>query len=94
MEITIRLTKVLSAMNNGKKEACYSLVEGCDMTGLIDILDKDMSGIKKTLLDNNSDIADSINIYVNGENIRYLQGTRTILSDGDQISIIPAAAAG
>ena len=40
------------------------------------------------------DIVDSINVYVNGDNVRYLQGLRTPLKDGDMINIIPAAAAG
>jgi molybdopterin synthase sulfur carrier subunit len=53
-----------------------------------------MPGIQAELLNKNKNISDSINIYVNGENIRYLEGIQTILSDKDQVSIIPAAAAG
>jgi molybdopterin synthase sulfur carrier subunit len=94
MEITLRLTKATALFNNNKKDETRSLEDGCDIAGLIDLLDKDMPGIKKNLLDENSEINDSINIYLNGENIRYLQGTNTLLSNGDHIGVIPAAAAG
>ncbi len=94
MDITIRLTKSLARLNNDQKDAVRSIAEDCDMARLIELLDEDMSGIKAALLDEIGDIDDSINIYVNGENIRYLQGTGTVLTDGDHIGIIPAAAAG
>jgi molybdopterin synthase sulfur carrier subunit len=58
------------------------------------MLESGMPGIQAELLNKNKNISDSINIYVNGENIRYLEGIQTILSDKDQVSIIPAAAAG
>ena len=35
-----------------------------------------------------------INIYVNQEDIRFLQGTGTALKDGDEVSIVPAIAGG
>jgi len=94
MQITLRLTKSLSLLNNGKKDAILSLKNSCDMAEAIDHLDEEMPGMKAALLTENLSIEDSINIYVNGENIRYREGTLTLLSDGDLISIIPAAAAG
>ncbi|WP_300457780.1 MoaD/ThiS family protein [Desulfobacula sp.] len=94
MEITLRLTKALARLNKGQKDAVRTLEEGCDMAGLINLLEKDMAGIKATLLNETGEISESINIYINGENIRYLQGTRSPLSNGDHVGIIPAAAAG
>ncbi len=94
MEITLRLTKSLSHLNNGRKQAVFSLEAPCNLAGFIDILDREMSGIKAEILAEDFSIEDSINIYVNGENIRYLEGIYTLLSDKDQVSIIPAAAAG
>lgn len=68
--------------------------DGGSIAHLIDVLDMEMPGIRSAVFDSAGAIADSINIYVKGENIRYLQGVETILADGDQVSIIPAAAAG
>lgn len=94
MEISLRLTKVFAQLNNGKKNAVYSLKDDSNMKDLIDRLEADMPGIKKDLLEDSMEILDSINIYINGENIRYLKGVETLLSNGDQVGIIPAAAAG
>jgi molybdopterin converting factor small subunit len=35
-----------------------------------------------------------VNIYVNGEDVRFLQGLATPLKDGDEVSIVPAVAGG
>jgi len=94
MEITLRLTKSLSHLNNDRKQVVYHVDPPCNLADFIDILESDMLGFKAELLNENKSISDSINIYVNGENIRYLEGIQTILSDKDQVSIIPAAAAG
>ncbi|BBO86870.1 MoaD/ThiS family protein [Desulfosarcina ovata] len=61
---------------------------------LIDTLETMLPGIKSELCDDDLNITDSINIYVNGDNVRYLKDLNTALNDGDQVNIIPAAAAG
>lgn len=94
MQIYVRLTKSLCHLNNGRKEAVQTLPDGSNIAHLIDEMEKEMPGIRSAVFDTADEIADSINLYVKGENIRYLQGSATILSDGDQVNIIPAAAAG
>ncbi len=94
MDITLRLTKALARLNNGQKEAMISLPDNCSMAKFIIHIDKAMPGSKDMVLNPNGNIADGINIYVNGNNIRSLAGTDTLLSDGDTVGIIPAAAAG
>jgi sulfur-carrier protein len=94
VEITIGLTKALAHLNNGRKEVVQAMPDGSNLARLIDVLDAGMPGMRSVVFDSAGEIADSINIYVNGENIRYLQGADTILADGDKVSIIPAAAAG
>jgi molybdopterin synthase sulfur carrier subunit len=49
---------------------------------------------KRPLRDDNNNIRRSVNIYVNDEDIRFLQGKDTPLKDGDNISIVPAIAGG
>src|SRR3954469_25823531 len=51
-------------------------------------------GIKDRLVDENGSIRRFVNVYVNEEDIRFLQNQQTILKDGDEISIIPAIAGG
>ena len=49
---------------------------------------------KRPLRDDTGSIRRSVNIYVNDEDIRFLQGKDTALKDGDNISIVPAIAGG
>ena len=51
-------------------------------------------GIKERLVDDSGAVRRFVNVYVNEEDIRFLQNQDTALKDGDEISIIPAIAGG
>lgn len=51
-------------------------------------------GIQERLLDEQGAVRRFVNVYVNEEDIRFLQNQQTPLKDGDEISIIPAIAGG
>lgn len=51
-------------------------------------------GIRERLLDEQGAVRRFVNVYVNEEDIRFLQNQQTPLKDGDEISIIPAIAGG
>jgi molybdopterin synthase sulfur carrier subunit len=51
-------------------------------------------GIKDRLVDDKGEVRRFVNVYVNEEDIRFLQNQDTPLKDGDEISIIPAIAGG
>src|SRR5258705_13588077 len=51
-------------------------------------------GIKERLVDDKGEVRRFVNVYVNEEDIRFLQNQETPLKDGDEISIIPAIAGG
>ena len=51
-------------------------------------------GIKERLMDENGEVRRFVNVYVNEEDIRFLQNQQTPLKDGDEVSIIPAIAGG
>jgi molybdopterin synthase sulfur carrier subunit len=51
-------------------------------------------GIKERLVDDNGEVRRFVNVYVNEEDIRFLQNQQTPLKDGDEVSIIPAIAGG
>ena len=51
-------------------------------------------GIEERLVDEKGEVRRFVNVYVNEEDIRFLQGSKTALKDGDEISIIPAIAGG
>ena len=61
---------------------------------MIDSLEGSFPGIKARLCDDDGELRHFVNIYINGEDIRYIDGTATELSDGDEVSIVPAVAGG
>ena len=61
---------------------------------LIDNLDANYPGIKERIYDESDNIRRFVNIYLNDEDIRFLEGKSTAVNDGDEVSIIPAIAGG
>ena len=51
-------------------------------------------GIQERLVDEKGEVRRFVNVYVNEEDIRFLNNQQTPLKDGDEISIIPAIAGG
>jgi len=61
---------------------------------LLKALDAAHPGLGKPLLDDAGNPRKFVNIYVNGEDIRFQQGAATVLKEGDEVSIVPAIAGG
>jgi molybdopterin synthase sulfur carrier subunit len=61
---------------------------------MIGSLDAAYPGLKNRLCDEKGDLRRFVNIYVNEEDIRFLNGKETSLKDGDEVSIVPAIAGG
>ena len=51
-------------------------------------------GIRERLMNDNGELHRFVNIYVNGEDVRFLKGLQTALKEGDEVSIVPAVAGG
>lgn len=60
---------------------------------IINALDKNYPGLAERICQDGK-IRRFINIYVNEEDVRFLQGEETVVKDGDELSIIPAIAGG
>lgn len=91
MSIKVRIPTPLQKLTQDKAEV---LGEGSDVNALIENLEKNYPGIKERLCDESGKLRRFINIYVNEEDIRFLQLDKTPLKDGDEVSIIPAIAGG
>jgi molybdopterin converting factor small subunit len=68
--------------------------KGSSVAELLDDLEANCPGIKARLCDDSGQPRRFLNIYVNDEDIRFLDNTETALNDGDQVSIVPAVAGG
>lgn len=69
-------------------------VDGATIGDAITELQSRYPGIKERLLDEKGEVRRFVNVYVNEEDIRFLQNQATPLKDGDEVSIIPAIAGG
>ena len=69
-------------------------VEAQNVSALVDALEQQHPGMGGRLRGEDGVLRRFINIYVNDEDIRFLQGADTPLKDGDQVSIVPAIAGG
>ena len=65
-----------------------------NISGVIAELQARYPGIQQRLLDDSGEVHRFVNLYVNEEDIRFLQNQETPLKEGDEISIIPAIAGG
>jgi molybdopterin synthase sulfur carrier subunit len=60
----------------------------------VDRLEADYPGIKERLVGDDGEIRRFVNIYVNGEDVRFLSNLSTALKASDEVSIVPAVAGG
>jgi len=67
---------------------------GRNIAELFDSLEHACPGIKSRLCDEEGKPRRFLNLYVNSEDIRFLDGSETTLKDGDEVSIVPAVAGG
>ena len=91
MSVLVRIPTPLRTVTKGQGEL---QTEATNIQELIDRLDKDYTGIKARLCEEDGNIRRFINVYVNEEDIRFLQGAATPLKAGDEVSIVPAIAGG
>jgi molybdopterin synthase sulfur carrier subunit len=66
---------------------------GANVKDLLDNLGKKYPGIVDRIFENGQ-VRRFVNIYLNDEDIRYLDSLQTAVKDGDELSIIPAVAGG
>jgi molybdopterin synthase sulfur carrier subunit len=91
MAVIVRIPTPLRSLTKGQAE----VEVGADtVAGLIEDLEKQYPGLKERLVDEGGEVRRFINVYVNEEDIRFLQGATTALKAGDKVSIVPAIAGG
>jgi molybdopterin synthase sulfur carrier subunit len=69
-------------------------VAGATISELINNLDLAFPGLKNRVCDENGTVRRFVNVYVNGDDIRFLQENDTAIKENDEISIVPAIAGG
>ena len=91
MAITVRIPTPLRSVTDGQDKVN---AEGATLRQLIDSMEGQYPGIKERLCDGDGGLRNFVNVYVNGEDVRFLDGVESATSEGDEIRIVPAVAGG
>jgi molybdopterin converting factor small subunit len=91
MAVQVLIPTPLQKFTNN--EASVSL-EATSVDGLLQALEVRFPGILGRLCDENGKLRRFLNVYVNSEDIRFLDNQATALAEGDEVSIVPAVAGG
>jgi sulfur-carrier protein len=91
MAVTVRIPTTLRPMSGGAKEV---QVQPGTLADVIDALDAVHAGFKDRLLDQDGSLRKFVNVFVDDDDVRYLEGLDTKVADGLTVSIIPAVAGG
>ncbi|MDR3561681.1 MAG: MoaD/ThiS family protein [Negativicutes bacterium] len=94
MTVTVKLTSSLAVMAEGRKQISINFDQWGLLGSLLGLLVAQYPRLKRDAGIEEGALPDHINIYHNGDNVRYLQGLETPLGEGDVVQIIPAEAAG
>ena len=91
MAVKLRIPTPLRRLAGGASELS---VEGGTVKEVLAALERDHPGFKERIYDESGEIRRFVNIYVSGEDIRFLKGVETPVKEGEEISIVPAVAGG
>jgi len=91
MGIMVRIPGPLRKITDGLDKV---EVEENPLVDIVQELELRFPGIRERLLEESGELRHFVNIYVNGEDIQFLEGMDTRIGSGDEISIVPAVAGG
>ena len=91
MSVMVRIPGPLRRITDGVDKV---EVDAETLDGLITALEEQYPGMKDRILDENGELRYFVNLYLNNEDIRFLDGLGTSVKPGDEVSIVPAVAGG
>ena len=91
MAVTVNVTSVIEKLVGGQRS--FESV-GDSVKSLIENINEAYPGFSEQILEEDGELRRFVNIYLNDEDIRYLDGLNTELTDDDTVSILPALAGG
>jgi sulfur-carrier protein len=91
MSITVKIPTQLRSVTNGEAEA--DVADAGTVGEVLDGLYDRYDGLRDRIAED-GDLRRFVNVYVGGEDIRFLDGLETQVDDGDEVTILPAVAGG
>ena len=91
MTVNVKIPTPLRSLTN---DVDLVTSEGDTIAALVESLEATYPGMKERLCEESGELRRFVNIYVNGEDVRFLDGLATVLGEDDEVSIVPAVAGG
>ena len=91
MSVAVKIPTALRAATGGESEVS---VEGATVSEVLDALFEAFGELRARIYDEDGSLRRFVNVYVAGEDIRFLQGLDTPVADGSAVTILPAVAGG
>ena len=91
MSTRVRIPTPLRRFTGGAEEVSAG---GATVAAIVEDLEHNHPGLKERLCDEAGKVRRFVNIFVNGDDIRFLNNLDTAVKDGDEVSIVPAIAGG
>jgi molybdopterin synthase sulfur carrier subunit len=91
MPVTVKIPTQLRAVTAGEAEA--SIEDAATVGEVLDGLYEQFDGLRDRIAEDGN-LRRFVNVYVQGEDIRFLEGLDTPVEDGDEVTILPAVAGG
>jgi molybdopterin synthase sulfur carrier subunit len=91
MPVQVRIPTPLRKFTGGQESVEAS---GSTIGAVLADLDKNHPGLRERICDADGSVRRFVNLYVNGDDIRFLQNLSSAVKDGDEVSIVPAIAGG
>ena len=91
MSAHVRIPTPLRRFTGGEEEVSAG---GATVAAIVEDLERNHPGLKERICDEAGKVRRFVNIFVNGDDIRFLNNLETAVKDGDEVSIVPAIAGG
>jgi len=91
VSVTVRIPTQLRSLTGGQGSAS---VEGSTVGEVLKALDAAHPGFGDRLFDDQGGLRRFVNVFLDDEDVRFLQGLETLVADGQTVSVVPAVAGG
>ena len=91
MAVQVHVTSVIQRVVGGQRKLT---ADGGTVIEMIDDIEARYPGFRDQLVGEDGKLHRFVNIYLNSEDVRFMDGAETELSEGDEVSILPALAGG
>lgn len=91
MAVQVRIPTPLRKFTDGQDTVDAS---GASIGAIIENLEQNHPGLKDRICEADGSVRRFVNLYVNGDDIRFLENLDSAVKDGDEVSIVPAIAGG